>query len=112
MTKYEMRVQSKYFNLLKNGKKTIELRLLDEKRQMIAVGDVIKFMESENLSDSFEAKVVALHLAENFEKLGAKIDFRQAGFDTLQNMIEIMKVFYPLDSQQKYGVVGIEIQRI
>ena len=112
MEKFVMRVREKYFNLLETGEKTIELRLFDEKRQKIAVGDMIKFIKSEDETQSFEVVVAALHLAENFEKLGSKIDFRQAGFDTLQNMIEVMKTFYLLDDQQKYGVVGIEVRRI
>ena len=36
-------------NNIRNGNKTIELRLYDEKRQKISVGDVIKFVNSKNI---------------------------------------------------------------
>ena len=45
---HKMKVQTKYYNLLKSGKKVVELRLFDEKRQQIKIGDEILFS---NLSD-------------------------------------------------------------
>lgn len=36
-----MRLHKEPFELIKNGSKTIELRLYDEKRQMINLGDTI-----------------------------------------------------------------------
>ena len=39
------KVQTKYYNLLKSGIKTIELRLWDEKRQLLKMGDEITFSD-------------------------------------------------------------------
>lgn len=39
----EMNLHNEPFNLIKQGTKTIELRLYDEKRQQIKVGDTIVF---------------------------------------------------------------------
>ena len=36
-----LKLQPKYFEYIKNGTKRIELRLYDEKRQKIAIGDTI-----------------------------------------------------------------------
>jgi ASC-1-like (ASCH) protein len=41
--KHEMRLHDGPFKLIKAGSKTIELRLYDEKRQEIKVGDEIEF---------------------------------------------------------------------
>ncbi|MBR2741341.1 hypothetical protein IKD98_01090 [Candidatus Saccharibacteria bacterium] len=41
--KHEMGLQSKYFDYIKNGTKRIELRLFDEKRRQINIGDTIEF---------------------------------------------------------------------
>lgn len=38
-----MRLHNSPFKLIKNGTKTIELRLNDEKRKLIKVGDIIRF---------------------------------------------------------------------
>lgn len=50
---HEMKLQPKYFNYILNGTKRIELRLYDEKRQTIKVGDIIKFLKEPSLDESF-----------------------------------------------------------
>ena len=40
---HKLNVKEKYYNMLKSGTKTIELRLFDEKRRKIKVGDTIEF---------------------------------------------------------------------
>ena len=45
---HEMRLHNSPFNLIKSGTKTIELRLNDEKRSLIKVGEVSsKFFDEE-----------------------------------------------------------------
>ena len=46
MTTHEMNLQPKYFDFMKDGTKRIELRLYDEKRSQIELGDVIEFSKS------------------------------------------------------------------
>lgn len=58
-----MNVKTKYYNLLKSGSKTIELRLFDEKRKKIKVGDNIIFANTSNSNDTFTAVVKNLYHA-------------------------------------------------
>ena len=44
--KHEMGLRPKYFDYIKNGTKRIELRLFDEKRQKIRLGDIIECAQS------------------------------------------------------------------
>lgn len=37
---------------IRDGRKTIELRLYDEKRKLISVGDTIKFINTEDSNDT------------------------------------------------------------
>ncbi|MFI3242273.1 MAG: ASCH domain-containing protein [Alphaproteobacteria bacterium] len=106
-----MKVDEKYFNLLKGGKKTIELRLFDEKRALIKVGDVLEFSNISDEKDCFKAVVVKLHKAESFAHLCNIIDISKAGFDTKEELLKVLEEFYPLEKQKKYGVVGIEIKK-
>ena len=39
--------------MLKQGTKTIELRLFDDKRKNIKVGDIIEFSNNSNAEDTF-----------------------------------------------------------
>lgn len=107
-----MKVQTKYYNLLKSGKKVVELRLFDEKRQQIKIGDEIVFSNLSDTNDSFIAQVINLYRAESFDKLCQIITPAQAGFTSKEELITVLQEFYTPDSQQKYGVLGIEIQKI
>ena len=107
---HTMKVQTKYYNLLKNGSKTIELRLYDEKRQLIQVGDTVQFSNLADPNDTFQATVVALHRASDFASLCQIIRPEQAGFKNQGELLQIMEQFYSPKKQQEYGVIGIEIK--
>ena len=64
MNIHQMNLQPAYFNFIKNGTKRIELRLYDEKRQKIGLGDVIEFSKDD--SESFKAEVIGLLRYANF----------------------------------------------
>ena len=109
---HTMKVQTKYYNLLKSGAKTVELRLWDEKRQLIKVGDEITFSDLSNPADTFVVQVLALHHADSFDKLCDIVSPTQAGFSTKEELIDCLQEFYTPESQKQYGVVGIEVKRI
>ena len=52
-----------------NGSKRIEIRLFDEKRRIIKIGDTIKFLKEPELEESFEVKVVDLLRYDSFEDM-------------------------------------------
>ena len=108
---HTMKIQTKYYKLLKDGVKTIELRLYDEKRQQLHIGDMIQFSDLSNPDDSFVAQVTKLHRAPNFESLCEIIQPTQAGFSNVQELIQTMEQFYPSAKQHQYGVIGIEIKK-
>lgn len=108
---HTMKVQTKYYNLLKTGQKTIELRLYDEKRQLIQIGDTILFSDLSNPEDSFSAIVLNLHRAPNFDELCDKIKPSQAGFSSKEELTKTMINFYSPENQQKFGVIGIEVKK-
>lgn len=45
---HNMKLADKWFNYVKNGKKTIEGRVLDDKRKLLKVGDFIIFTNNDN----------------------------------------------------------------
>lgn len=104
-----MSVKQRYFNLLKEGKKTIELRLFDEKRQKIKMGDYILFSNADNMKESFQGKVTNLYWEKDFNDLCKKIAPKQAGFQTKKELLNALTDFYPNEKQKKFGVVGIEV---
>jgi ASC-1-like (ASCH) protein len=108
---HKLNVKEKYYNMLKQGTKIIELRLYDEKRKNIKIGDSIEFSNVSDANDKFTAQVINLHRANNFSELCKNIDCHNAGFATPKELVNVLEEFYSLDRQQEFGVVGIEIRK-
>ena len=105
-------LDDEYFNLIKSGIKTIELRLYDEKRRKIKIGDKIDF-ENRKDSERIKVEVVNLHIFDNFEELYKHFDKNSMGYlDDEEASYLDMEEFYSKEEQEKYGVVGIEIKLI
>ena len=101
------------FSMIANGTKTIELRLFDEKRQLIAVGDTLIFQNTEDSSLTLVCEVKKLHVFASFEELYASLPLEKCGY--LPHEIEgaspkDMEIYYSAEKQSKYGVLGIEIE--
>lgn len=65
---HKMKLNESPFERIKNGTKTIEFRLYDEKRQQIKVGDKIEFSKLPDLQEKLEVDVMELYKEEPFEK--------------------------------------------
>ncbi len=107
-----MHLHTAPFNLIAQKRKTIELRLYDEKRQMINIGDTIIFQNSIDSTKQLHALVKNLYVYESFEVLYASLPLEQCGYmpeEVPNASFKDMERYYPLDMQAKYGVVGIEI---
>lgn len=105
-----MNLQDRYFNYILNGTKRIELRLADEKRQLINLGDNIVFFNSRG--ENFSATVIGLNKYRSFEELfrDFEIDILADRSMTKKEFLEILSEFYAQDKQQKYGVLGIRVE--
>ena len=71
---HEMKLQPEYYNFILNGTKRIEIRLFDEKRQQIKIGDTIKILKEPELNESFNAKVIGLLRYNTFEDMFKDFD--------------------------------------
>lgn len=112
--KHEMKLQSKYYNFILNGTKRIELRLFDEKRQQIKLGETIKILNESDLNESFEVKVVGLLRYSSFEEMFKDFDISVLADNlmTKDELLEVLEQFYTKDKQKLYGVLGIRIELI
>ncbi len=105
-----MNLQPKFFDFIKHGTKRIELRLFDEKRQQIQLGDMIEF--SNGSDEKLQAEVVGLLRYNSFLALFEDFDIKILA-DTSMTKSELLTTlgeFYPPEAQAKYGVVGIRIK--
>ena len=108
---HHMKLQNNLFEMVKSGKKTIELRLFDEKRQKIKEGDQIVFT-STTTGETLHTTVVKLHRFDNFDELYKSLPLLQCGYtpETIDKATPAdMQQYYSAEAQKEYGVVGIEI---
>lgn len=110
----EMKLQPEYYNFILNGTKRIEIRLYDEKRQSIKLGDTIKFLKEPELSESFNAKVIGLLRYNSFKDMFKDFDISILSDKSMtkEELIKVLEQFYTKEKQEQYGVLGIRIELI
>jgi ASC-1-like (ASCH) protein len=107
-----MKLNPSPFEMIKSGQKTIELRLYDDKRQLIKIGDEIIFTNTAT-EETIHTQVLNLHRFDTFGELYKSLPLLKCGY-TSENVGSAipadMEQYYSVDEQKKYGVLGIEIK--
>ena len=108
---HRMKLNSAPFEMIKSGMKTIELRLYDEKRQQVKIGDQIVFTNTAT-GETLNATVINLHRFNTFSELYKSLPLLKCGYtpENIDNANPVdMEQYYSVEEQKKYGVVGIEL---
>ena len=108
---HSMSLNNSAFFGIKSSKQTIEVRLNDEKRQAIKVGDNITFSLLPDKKEEITVKVIQLLTYPTFKELFSNISLEDwnAKDWTIQKCVKLMNDYYSKEEIQKYGVVGIRI---
>lgn len=109
---HSLRLAAVPFDAIASGKKTIESRLFDEKRQKVAIGDKIIFTNRENAEETVTARVTGLLHEATFHDLFVGNGPDRFGGESIEQLDNQIKEFYSDDDQRVYGVVGIEFMLI
>ena len=107
---HKMKLVDFAFKAIKNKDKDIEIRLNDEKRQLINIGDIIEF-EHIDTKEVIKTKVVNLHKFKTFKELFDKFPNDRLGVSDSDDYT-IMDRFYTKEDQDKYGALGIELELV
>lgn len=100
------------FAMVKDGRKTIELRLYDEKRRKLCIGDTILFVNTADSAERIRVRVSAMYLYDSFESLYKELPLLECGYtesDVCKADPLDMEQYYSAEEQERYGVVGIKI---
>lgn len=112
MTTHYMKLNREPFEKIKSGAKIYELRLYDEKRKKICVGDLIEFAERDG-EEKCTVKVTDLCLFDSFEELYATLPSEQCGYAVGEKANPAdMEAYYTKEEQRLYGVVAIKTELI
>lgn len=112
MQQHQMKLSTEPFNKIASGKKVIESRLFDEKRQKISIGDQIVFSENDKTENSITTVVTGLLHYQTFKELFADNEPALFGEESRDFLLNQIKQFYSDEDEQKYGVVGFCLQLV
>ena len=109
---HEMRLNNEPFNKIKEGTKTVELRLLDEKRKTLRIGDKIVFTNRDN-NEKIDVLITNLFKADNFAPIYEKYSKVAMGYNEEDDAKpEDMEEYYSKEEIKKYGCIAIEIEKV
>ena len=103
---HKMKLNESLFERIKNGTKTIEFRLYDEKRKKVKIGDKIEFSKLPDLHEKILVEVLDIYKDESFENLFKKIYNDR---EEIERKTKSMYQFYSKEQEKEYGVIGIKI---
>lgn len=110
---FDMKLNKEPFEGIASGEKSVELRVYDEKRQELNIGDYIIFTSLSDAEKQTAVQVVALYRYADFENLFLEINPLDCGFEAdvaVNEAAEAMKVYYPEEQVHRYGVLGIRMK--
>ena len=106
---HKMKLKESPFERIKNGTKTVEFRLYDEKRSKINIGDQIEFSKLPDMQETLVVEVLDLYREDRFESLFRKL-FNEE--EEIKRKTASMHQYYSNKEERQYGVVGIKISLI
>ncbi|MDF2627070.1 MAG: hypothetical protein K0R39_901 [Symbiobacteriaceae bacterium] len=109
---HEMGLYRKPFESMRSGRKRFEIRLCDEKRQRIALGDTIRFALQPEGTESLAVVVLGLRRYESFEQLYQEIPLRDIDCEgwTMSELLSSTYRIYTREQELHHGALAIEIR--
>jgi ASC-1-like (ASCH) protein len=112
----EMKLDTIYFDFIKNGEKIYETRVYDTKRREIKLLDRVKFVDRGNSKRSFDAVITELSYFNDFKQAIETVGIKKVlpNARTLKEGIELYHSFPHgeggtfKDGAKKYGVLRMK----
>ncbi|MDE7379897.1 MAG: DUF4279 domain-containing protein [Clostridia bacterium] len=123
-----MHLSGEMFKAVKDGTKTVEIRLFDDKRKLVDIGDYIEFCNCENEDERVKKRVADLVIEPTFEELfshdvykGNKqwveaLRFTPKSLGAEENadldlLVEGMYKLYSKEQEEKHGVMAFILEQ-
>lgn len=111
--KHSMKLLESPYERIASGKKTIEIRLFDEKRRRLNIGDVILFSKLPDLKDKIKVEIIGLLRYRYFRDLVNDFGMEYYGYPKdypINDFLDSIYIIYSREEEEKYGVLGIKIK--
>ena len=105
-----MHLNEEPFEKIKNGTKTIEMRIYDEKRRKMHKGDIIE-IENRSTGEVMTVEILNMYVLSSFREIYAKWNKVALGYNEEDiAKPEDMEQYYPKEEIDENGVVAIELK--
>ncbi|AVP53581.1 ProFAR isomerase associated superfamily [Clostridium tetani] len=111
---YKMKLKEEEFNNIKYSNKIMEVRLYDEKRRKINIGDKIIFYKIPCLEENIIVDIENIYKFSTFKELYDAFPKSFFGYNSLSINEIISKIYsiYTIEQEEKYGVIAIKFKVI
>ena len=110
---HKMNLRKEPFERIAYGKKRVEMRLFDEKRQKLRIGDEILFLKERGGEETLRAKIIGLYRYYHFGVMAWDFDRETLGVpEDAGNVGDYMKNFYSDNDIWNYGSLAIRFRLI
>lgn len=113
--KHQMKLFKEPFFRIKERRKIIEVRLFDEKRQKVSIGDEIEFSLIDNPEEKISVKVIGLSTFRSFKDLYSSFHYSLFGHPhgtILDEQLKDILERYSKEDEENYGCLAIHIELI
>ena len=109
-----MKIQPEYFEKIKNKQKIYEVRLLDDKRKQIKVGDSIVLKKEPELLEGIVIKVTEVRYFNTFLEMATSLSIKDLGFEggTVEEVNNTYHKIYSPADEERLGVVAFKFELV
>ena len=113
-TMHVMQLRDEYFDKINKGEKIYEIRLSDEKRKKIRIGDDILFLKYSDFHKRIKVRVLHIYNHKSIEEVLNVYSLDALGFKGMSKpeVLDIITQIYPKTEIKKHGLVLIHIVKI
>jgi ASC-1-like (ASCH) protein len=99
------------FEKITNGNKVIEIRLNDEKRKLLKIGDEIEFQIMNDETKKILTKIIDLSVFPSFKEMFSAFPPQEYGSLSQDEYTKMYDIYLP-EKEKEFGVLAIRIQFI
>ena len=101
------------YSLVDKGIKDVEVRVNDEKRRKLNIGDNVIFINRGNENETLTTTILSLDYYDNFEELVRHYDIERMYTKdiTKEDFVKLLERFYTKEEQEEYGVVALVLKK-
>ena len=108
---HHMKLNPGPFEKITNGSKVIEIRLNDEKRRLLKIGDAIEFQLMNDETKKIPTKIKDLSIFPSFKEMFAAFPPHEYGSSNQDEYAKMYEIYSP-EEEKRFGVLAIRIQRL